>query len=160
VTATNGDAAPTCTTVTSGYVDSTIPTVVGTSHTDNFFASFGPTNLIATTAAATTLYRIHFHLYQTASGSGGTCATDAMAFLNFAWTTPANQAAVSNNYWGPLTIPPILGTCDLASATGCMGMDSPIVVKASSAITYSVTWADGNCTTQPTATVYVSADKE
>ena len=114
-----------------------------------FHAAITTANILASTDAASTRYRVGYHLFQAAAGSGGTCDSNATATVTLGWTDPSDTAQTKAE--AAVNLAPAL-------AAGAMGMDEILIVaKASSAITYAVAWADGNCTTQPTASIYAQA---
>ena len=106
-------------------------------------------NVIASTAAADSFYKFSFYAEQTAAGSGGTCSTNATVVLNLRWTGPANQT--QNSATVTLTLTPTLG--------GNNAVQNIMVrSKASTALTVvEGTFTNGNCSTQPTYTIWGSA---
>jgi hypothetical protein len=99
-------------------------------------------NLVAT-PTANKAYRAGYYLWQAASGTGGTCATSATVTLAFTWKDPSGTAQTRTET--ALALPPTL-------AAGAYQTDAFEIVTASgTAIAYSATYANGNCTTQPTA---------
>lgn len=122
----------------------------GKSSQINFHAVVNSTNIVAsTTPAAWTLFKVGYSLFQTASGSGGTCATSATVTVTLAWTDPSGTAQTKVE--SALNLPPVL-------AAGATQQDEiRVPVQTASALSYSIAWADGNCTTQPRASIYLYA---
>ncbi|MDP9268591.1 MAG: hypothetical protein M3P27_09760 [Acidobacteriota bacterium] len=145
-----------------------VPSFTGSKADTGFSATQGSANIIATTAAATQAYRVGYNMWQATSGSGGTCATNATATVTIGFTNPANQAQTINVLL--MNVQPTLGVgtpgvfqgATLASGatspTGYQSAEFVVVAKASTAITRTITWANGNCSTQPTASALFFAE--
>ena len=99
-------------------------------------------NLLAAPAASQA-YRVNYYAWQAASGSGGTCATSATVTLAFTWADPSGTAQTKT--LSALSLPPTLAGGAYQSG------EFSVVTASGTAIAYTATWANGNCTTQPTA---------
>lgn len=127
-----------------------VPSFVGQGSNLAFFAAVSSTNLVATTVASVQRYRIGYYLFQKASGSGGTCASNATATVTLAWTDPGGASGqAQTKAFSAMNVTPTLAAGAYQSA------DTIVVSKASSALTYSIAWANGNCSVQPTASIYL-----
>jgi hypothetical protein len=128
------------------------PTFAGQSSQVGFHATVGSTNILATTWGGTgQVYRVGYTMWQATAGSGGTCNNNATATVTLAWTDPANQSQTKAE--SAMNVPPTL-------AAGAYQQDEIVVpAKASSALSYSIAWSNGNCTTQPTVTIKLWAEE-
>lgn len=130
-----------------------LPSFVGQVANTGFHATVATANILATTVASVARYRVGYYMFQSASGSGGACATNATATITFAWTDPGSGAGQAQpESMAAMNIPPAL------AAGAYQGNEVRIVAKPSTAITYAIAWGDGNCNTQPQASIYIYAE--
>ena len=130
-----------------------IPSVAGQASSLDFYAAVSTANVLASTVASVGRYRVGYYMFETASGSGGTCASNATATVTLGWTDPGDGAGQAQTKAdAPLELPPTL-------AAGAYQQDQIVIAaQASTAITYAIAWSDGDCTAQPTASVYLFAE--
>jgi hypothetical protein len=109
-------------------------------------------NVVASPVASQA-YSVKYYMWQAASGSGGTCTTNATATLAITWTDPSTSA--QTQIYSALYLTPTL-------AAGAWQAAPPlnIVTASGTAIAYSITYANGNCSTQPTAQAQIWAEAE
>ena len=119
--------------------------------TDGPRGNSGGTLAIFNTAAADATYKVWWYGEQTASGSGGTCATSATIPISLQWTGPSAASSANNqsSTGATLTLTAIMGTNNskFESAT----------IRAKGGTTINLvegTFTNGNCTTQPTFTIW------
>jgi len=119
------------------------PYTVGQAATTASSASVGKANILAATDSSTAQYTVAYYLYQSAAGTG--CAANAAVTVTIGWTDPGGAGTAQS----VTSTSVAMGN---AVAAGNFARDViPIVAKASTAITYSTTWANGTgCSTQPT----------
>lgn len=130
-----------------------VPSFTGQGSNLAFSAAVSSTNLVATTVASVQRYRVGYYQFQKASGSGGTCSTNATATLTLAWTDPGGASGqAQTKAMAATNVTPTL------AAGAYQNADTIVVSKASGALTYSIAWANGNCATQPTASIYLYAE--
>lgn len=127
-----------------------LPSFVGQASSVGFHAAISTANILASTITSTARYRVSYYMLQLTSGSGGTCATNATATVTLGWTDPGIAQTMAKT---ALNLTPTL-------AAGAYQTDTLYVVSAAShAITYAVGWSNGNCTTQPTASIYLTVER-
>ena len=131
------------------------PSFTGQYSNASFHAAVTTKSILAVSAASASLYKVAWSISQLTSGAAGTCATAATATPTIAWTDPAgNSDSLTAT---AVSLPATMAACTAAN-TGC-GYGNPLIqVGPSSAITIAVAWADGNCTTQPTAQLFANAE--
>jgi len=171
LTALTGGASPTVTVYYQGTGGSGVALssrIVGLVTDTGFSTTQASANILAATVASTQTYRVGYNLWQVTSGSAGTCSTNATATVTIGFTNPANQAQTITVLLANLQ--PTLGAgtpgffqgTTLASGaispTGYQSAEFTIATKASTAITRTITWANGNCTNQPTASAIFYAE--
>jgi hypothetical protein len=97
-------------------------------------------------------YTVHYSMWQAASGSGGTCSTNATAAVAVTWTDPSGTAQTQT--FSAMNVPPTL------AAGAVQSNKFSLTASSAAAIAYAVTWLGGNCTTQPTAQIHIWADAD
>ena len=97
-------------------------------------------------------YTVHYSMWQAASGSGGTCSTDATAAVAVTWNDPSGTAQTQT--FSAMNVPPNL------AAGAVQSNKFSLTASSAAAIAYAVTWLGGNCATQPTAQIHIWADAD
>lgn len=111
-------------------------------------------NALASTIASDAFYNLWFYAEETAAGSGGTCSTAASVVLNLRWTGPDSQQ--QNTAAVTLSLPAALATG--TQPTGSASQNVLVRAKASTAlVVVEGTFTNGNCSTQPTYTIWGGA---
>lgn len=124
-------------------------------HADTAAFSTTQSNVtIATSVASDQQYDIGYSVYESTNGSGGTCNTNSTVTPAITYTDPNNQTHTFTA--GAISLKPTAdagteaGNC--LAATGSGGCLITRKVKASTTISITYTYANGNCNTQPKAT--------
>ncbi|MGD0221735.1 MAG: hypothetical protein ABSF71_05320 [Terriglobia bacterium] len=115
------------------------------------FSSTQSGTLIASPVASHD-YTVHYSMWQAASGSGGTCSTNATAAVAVTWTDPSGTPQTQT--FSAMNVPPAL------AAGAIQSNKFSLTASSAAAIAYAVTWSAGNCTTQPTAQIHIWADAD
>ena len=115
--------------------------IVGAPAITNGHTSISTSNILASTVAGETMYRFGYTLYQITAGSGGTCSTPSTVAVTLGWTD--NSGTAQTQTFSTLGFGPTL------AAGAYQNNELVMLLKPSSAITYSMTYTNGNCGSAP-----------
>jgi len=118
-----------------------VESIVGAPILSNGHVAISTANILASTAANETLYRFGYALYQSTGGSGGTCSTPSTVAVTLGWTD--NSGTAQTQTFPSANIGPTL------AAGSYQTNELVMLLKPNSAITYAMTYTNGNCSTQP-----------
>lgn len=121
-------------------------------HTNSAPFNTTQSGTLITSPVASHDYTVHYSMWQAASGSGGTCSTNATAAVAVTWTDPSGTP--QNQTFSAMNVPPTL------AAGAVQSNKFSLTASSAAAIAYAVTWSGGNCTTQPTAQIHIWADAD